>query len=180
MAGKRRNLFLYLTLACFLGLIAIFIFDGYMGLYDTMRINAGEFEQKIEPDFWLQQDSDGRLWSTGITRGETAFFRYEIDNRRFSAYQANLDVSVWRSQEKVQDLVSQQVSIPAFDKREIEWAVDTAEFAPADAPLEQRYNYTVIIKLGEIERRTVLYINYPYEPQPPRVIPTPPGRMEES
>ena len=177
MSGKRRNLFLYLTTASFLGLIAIFIFDGYIGLYDTLRINAGEFEQKIEPDFWLQQDRYERLWSTGTNRGEAVFFRYEIDNRRFSSYQADIEVSVWHSQEKIQDLVSQQVTVPAFAKREIEWAIDTSELAPADAPLEQRYNYTVIIKSGEIERRTVLYINYPY--QPPKPLPIPPGQIRE-
>ena len=167
-------------MATFLGLIAIFILDGYIGLYDTLRINAGEFEQKIEPDFWLQPDRYERFWSTGTNRGETVFFRYEIDNRHFSSYQADIEVSVWHSQEKIQDLVLQQVTIPAFAKQEVEWAIDTAELAPADAPLEQRYNYTVVIRMGEIERRTVLYINYPYQSQPPKPIPTPPERIQEN
>ena len=40
MAAERRNLFLYLTLACFLGIIAIFIFDGYVGIYDTIYVTS--------------------------------------------------------------------------------------------------------------------------------------------
>jgi len=47
----RRYLFLYLTLACFFGLVAIFIVDGYIGIYDTLYITAGEREQTIEADF---------------------------------------------------------------------------------------------------------------------------------
>ena len=48
MATKRRNLFLYLTIACFFGLIAIFIVDGYMGIYDILYVTTGEYEEKID------------------------------------------------------------------------------------------------------------------------------------
>ncbi|GAI56646.1 unnamed protein product, partial [marine sediment metagenome] len=43
----RKNLFLYLTLACFFGLIAIFIVDGYLGIYDTIYVTAGEQEERV-------------------------------------------------------------------------------------------------------------------------------------
>ncbi len=169
MATKRKNLYLYLTLACFIGLIAIFIVDGYMGIYDTMYITAGEREQKIESDFWLRGDSP---WSTGVNEGEKIFFRYELDNRRFSSYTADIEVSVWHSQEKVLDLISQPMSIAAFDKGRLEWAVDTAELLPSVIPPEQRYEFTVIIKRGEIERKVIVYINYPA--YPPKPVPVPP------
>ena len=170
MSTKRRNLFLYLTLACFLGLVAIFIVDGYMGIYDTLYITAGEQEQKIEHDFWLRQD---RFWSTGVNRGETAFFRYEVDNRQFSSYEANVDVSVWHSQEKVRDLTSQPISLAAFDKGQLEWVMDTTEFLPGDIPPEQGYQYTVVIQRGEVERRIIVYINpVPYVPKSPIPVPS--------
>jgi len=173
MATKRRNLFLYLTLACFFGLIAIFIVDGYMGIYDTIYITAGEREQTIEPDFWLRQD---RIWSTGTSWGEKVFFRYEVDNRQFSTYSADIEVSVWHSQEKVRDLLSQQILISAFDKGQLEWVLDTEEILPESIPLEQRYDYTVIIKRGEIERKIIVNVNpitYPPE-YPAKVVPVPP------
>ena len=170
MATKRRNLFLYLTLACFFGLIAIFIVDGYMGIYDTVYITSGEREQKIESDVWQRGD---KFQSGGVDRGEKAFFRYEVDNRQFSSYTADIEASVWRMQEKVRDLISQPISINAFDKGQLEWVIDTTEILPSDALPEQSYEYTVIIKRGEIERNVILYINpVPYlikpAPAPPR------------
>ena len=164
MATKRRNLFLYLTLACFFGLLAIFIIDGYLGIYDTITITAAEREQKIEPDVWLEQD---RFWSTGIDRGEKALFSYEVDNRQFSSYEADIWVSVWRAQEKLLDVTSQSMMIGPFDKGQMEWVIDNNEIVPADIPPEQNFEYTVIIKRGEIERKVIVYINpVPYVPKP--------------
>jgi len=144
-----------------------------MGIYDTVYVTAGEYEQKIEADFWLRQD---RIWSAGVTWGEKAFFRYEVDNRQFSSYTADIEVSVWHSQEKVRDLISQQISVAAFDKRQLEWVMDTTELLPSAPTPEQRYEYTVIVKRGEIERKIIVYINqsaYPSE-YPAKPVPVPP------
>ncbi len=163
----RRNLFLYLTLACFVGLIAIFIVDGYLGVYDTIYVTAGEREQPIKPDFWLRGDYP---WSTGVNWNEKTFFRYEVDNRQFSSYTADIEVSVWRMQEKVLDVVSQPIVVAPFDKGQIEWVLDTAELKPGDIPPEQPYEFSVIINRGGTERRVILYINpqiYPIKPPIP-------------
>ncbi len=48
--SMRKNLFLYLALACFVGLIAIFVVDGYMGIYDTVYITTGKQEYKVDAD----------------------------------------------------------------------------------------------------------------------------------
>ena len=167
MATKRRDLFLYLTLACFLGLIAIFIVDGYMGVYDTVYLTTGEREQKIDADAWRYGTN---YRSAGVNRGEKTFFRYEIDNRRFSSYSANIEVSVWRSQEKISDLGTHPIFIGAFDKQEVTWAVDAAAILLPDALPEQSYEYTVLIKRAEIERNIILSINpaaYPTIKPPP-------------
>ena len=169
MATKRRNLFLYLTLACFFGLIAIFIVDGYMGIYDTVYITAGEREQKIEPDTWQRQD---RFWSAGVNRGEKVFFRYEVANRQFSSYTADIEVSAWRMQEKVRDLAAEPIAIAAFDEGQVEWVIDATELLPEDIPPEQSYEFTVIIKRGEIERNIIVRINpVPYQVKPAPVPP---------
>ena len=175
----RRNLFLYLALACFVGLIAVFVVDGYIGIYDTVYVTAGEREETIEPDFWLRQEK--RIWSVGANREGKVSFRYEVDNRRFSSYTADVEVSVWHSQQKVRDVTSQQVVIAAFDKGQLEWVVDNTELLPTDIPPEQGYQYTVIIKRGKIERRIIVNINpapYPLKPAPvyPKAIPPPPPR----
>jgi hypothetical protein len=166
MTTKRRNLYLYLTLACFFGIIAIFIVDGYLGIYDTIYITAGEREQKIESDAWQRDDP---FWSSGLTRGEKAFIRYEIDNRLFSHYEADVEVSVWRMQEKVSDVLSQHVVVGAFNKGQVQWEIDTTKLLPLDAPPEQGFDYTLTIRRGETERNIVLYVNpspYPVNPVP--------------
>jgi len=169
MAIKRRSIYLYLTLICFFGIIAIFIVDGYMGIYDTVYITAGEREQKIESDVWQMNDP---YWSSGIARGEKAFVSYEVDNRRFSGYEADIDVSVWRMQNKVSDVLFQHIAVGSFDKVKVEWEIDTTELLPPDAPPEQSFDYTLKIKHGEVERNIILYINP--SPYPAKPLPAPP------
>jgi len=172
MATRRKKLFLYLTLACFFGLIAIFIVDGYMGIYDTIYITAGEQEEKVEPDSWLRLGVENAYYVSADWE-EKIFFRYEVDSRRFLSYTADIDVSVWHSQEKVFDLVSQHMQIGAFDKGQLEWVVDTAELLPSDIPPEQSYEFTVIIKRGQVERNIIVYINPRTYPSGAKVVPTP-------
>jgi len=163
MAIKHKNLYLYLTLLCFVGLIAIFIVDGYLGVYDTLYVPAGEREQKVEADQWLQWSQWGRA---EVGWGEKALFRYEVDNRQFSTYKADIAVSVWHSQQKVRDLLSQPMSIAPFDKGQMEWTIDTKELLPSGITTEKGYEFTVIIKRGEIERKVIVYM-YPLQLPPP-------------
>lgn len=93
-----------------------------------------------------------------------------MDNRWFSAYTADIEVSVWRGQEKVLDLIAQQISVLAFDEGQVEWVIDTTELLPSDVPPEQRYDYTLIIKRAEIEREIIVHINPPANP-PDRPVP---------
>ena len=171
MATWKRNLFLYLALACFVGIVAIFVVDGYLGVYDTIYVTASEREQKVEPEFQVRGDYP---WSTSVNRDEKAFFRYEVDNRFFSQYSTILEVSVWRMQEKVLDMVSQPIAVAPFDKAEIEWVLDTGELKPADIPAEQGYQYSVVIERGDIQHTIILYVNpspFPKAPLPAEVIP---------
>ncbi len=150
MAVKHKNLYLYLALACFLGIIIIFIFDGYMGVYDTLIIKAGEYEEEIEADEWTQRD--GGFSTTAVNWGEKAFFSYKVDNRRFSSYTADIEVSLWHEQEKVYDIMAQPISVASFDSTELEWVLDMAELVPDSVGPDQVYEFTVVIKMGEIER----------------------------
>jgi hypothetical protein len=177
----RRNLFLYLALACFVGLIAIFVVDGYLGNYDTIYITAGEQEYRVEVDVWARTwptyaptpiqygpISEGAYAPAGgvkgfyimpANRGDKISFRYEVDNRLFSTYNADIEVSVWHSQEKVRDVISKPMSLTSFGKGELEWVVDNTELVPGDILPEQSYEYSIIIKRGEIERRIVVSVN---------------------
>lgn len=138
-----------------------FFVDGYMGLYDTLYITAGEREQKVELYHWLKGDG---AWTGGAQWGGKVFFRYEISNRRFSSYSADIEVSLWRSQENVRDLISQHVQITSFDEGKLEWVLDTVELEPGGIPLlTQPYKYSIVLKSGEMERELRFYI---YAPPP--------------
>ena len=159
MATKRRRLYLYLALACFLVFILTSFVDGYMGVYDTLYITSDEREQKVEHYQWLRRGGVG----TGDARwGEMAFFRYEIENRGFSTYSADAEVSLWHDKEKVRSLVSQQMQIARFDKAKLEWVLDTVELEPEGPPPPYYpYVYYVIIKSNGIERELKFYILEP-------------------
>ncbi|MDD4875691.1 MAG: hypothetical protein PHQ86_00950 [Dehalococcoidales bacterium] len=152
----KKYLYLYLTIACFLGLIALFVIDGYMGIYENILITSGEQEQKIEPDLWLQKDG---VYSTWTNLDENVFFSYEIANRRFSSYSAEIEVSLWQSQEKLFDLVSEDIQIGAFSTGRIEWVVNTEKLNIDDNTLSKSYQYSIIIKREQLERRIILNIN---------------------
>jgi hypothetical protein len=167
MAVQRRNLFLYLTLICFIGIILIFIFDGYMGVYDSVSVTAGEFPQNIEADQWQQHERYGYWPSVYVERGNSVDFDYRVDNHRFSIYMADVDVTLWRSQQKLSDLLTEKLTVKSFDSGQVKWSLDTAKIVPADFPPEQSYDCTVVINRGEIERRIIINVNpAPYSPKP--------------
>lgn len=153
----RKGLFLYLALACFLALIAIFITDGYMGVYDTTYITVGEQQQVIEPDYWLQPyppQPPGITYYISAEWGQKLFFRYEIDNRRFSPYSTLIQASVWQENEKLLDLFSGEKSIEPFDKVSVEWTLSAGDLGQPVAGTSSQY--TVKISYGEVERDIVV------------------------
>jgi len=177
MAVKRRYLFLYLAIACIAGLIAIFVVDAYLGVYDTIYVTVGEYEQKIEAAYWQQPEGFWptgyeNAWPIGATVGQKITFRYEIENHQFSTYSTPVQASVWKENEKVDDLFSGDVSIGRFGKEVVEWSLATEEL-PGLIP-GWPAQYTVKINLGDIERKIILDLYYPEAPptpQPPKIVP---------
>ena len=167
MVKKPRRLFLYLAIACFAGLVAIFVVDGYMGIYDTLYVTVGEYEQKIEADFWERYDNN--VWYTGARAGEKVAFRYEIENHQFSTYSTLIQASVWQENEKLIDLFSEDKSIEPFEKVTVEWTLSTEDLGVSFEPGGYA-QYTVRIGYGEVERRVIVDFYYPEEGLP-KVVP---------
>jgi hypothetical protein len=167
MAVKRRYLFLYLAIACFAGLVAVFIVDAYLGVYDTIYVTTGEYEQKIEADYWQRPESAWptqyeNAWPIQATVGDQIPFRYEIENHRFSTYSTLVQASVWKENEKVTDLFSGDVSIGRFGKATVTWSLATEEL-PGLTP-GWPAQFTIKINRGGIERKIILSLNYPEAP----------------
>jgi len=172
MAAKRgKNLYLYLALACFAGIIAIFIVDGYFGLYDTLYVTAQEREQVIEPDYWQQPWVKEQGYGIGAEWGEPVYFRYEIVNRGFSTYSASLEAAVWKGGEKIVHLLDESVSLAPFEEVTVEWTLQAEELAETGFGVGE---YTVQIRRGEVERKVVMSLYerpVDYKEIPPRALP---------
>jgi hypothetical protein len=167
--ANRKNLYLYLALGCFVAIIAIFV-HGYMGIYDTAYVTAGGWEQPFDWHWWQR----GWTAHVGARWGETVHFRYEIENRRFSSYFTPVQASVWKENEKVLDLLSEDKSIEPFDKVVVEWTLDSEQlqaqgFGPG--------TYTVRIERKEVEREIrVSFHDERHEDVIPPIPPPPPFR----
>jgi len=169
---KLKYIYLYLTLACFLGIILIFIFDGYMGVYDTLIMDNGQYPQTIEADQW-SEERYGYLASTGVERGGRVDFTYTVENHRFSTYNADIEISFMQNQERVADIITEALTIDSFDEGELTWFLDTSEIIPADYPLEQSYNVNMVISREEIERKVLINIYpSPYASKPVLIEPS--------
>ncbi|MBA7485983.1 hypothetical protein ES707_21535 [subsurface metagenome] len=165
----RRNFFLYLTLACFVGLIAIFVFDGYMGLYDTLHITTGEYEQTVEADHWDRYRDYKPLVETAW--GDKALFSYEVNNRRFSSYVTAIQVSVWKEDAKIIDIMDEDRSIEPFDEAKVDWTLASQELEKVGLGID---NYTVKINHGDVERKIIVRFYSLEESGSPKILPPPP------
>lgn len=156
---KNKTLYLILAIACFIGIILIFFFDGYVGLYDTLTMDSGEQIQSINFD---QKNSGGRdsfipqLYPN--TSGNVSL-SYEIDNRNFSSYRSDIVVSIWRNQVKVADVFTGAVDVGAFKKDTVNWTIDTQDYVSQNAT--DGTSYTLEIKRGDILRKVIFYIPIP-------------------
>ena len=146
----RRYLFLCLALVCFVGLVAIFMVDGYLGIYDTLYVTAEEYEQKIEPEFWLREHW---VWSTGVSWDEKVFFRYEVDNRQFSPYSTTIKTTVWKENAKITELLAEDKVVKSFDKMTVEWTLDPKELESRGFSEGQ---YTIKIERNGVERKIIV------------------------
>jgi hypothetical protein len=172
-AKNKSSLYLCLALVCFAGVLAIFVVDGYLGIYDTLYITVQEREQVIEPDYWEQRwVKDGfEGYSLGARWGESIPFRYQIDNRSFSTYSVDVEVSVWSGGQKViVPLDKTEVSVAPFKKAMVDWTLrfgDLEETSPVSGEYRE---YTVRIRRGEIERKIIVSY-YPESPVYPEKVP---------
>ena len=163
---NRSRLYLYLALVCFVGILAIFVADGYLGVYDTVYITFGEREQKIEAYSWQEQWVKEQGYSVGTSWGEAISFKYKIDNRTFSTYEADVEASVWKSGVKIIQLLDERVSVAPFKAVTVDWKLRAEDLGEVGLATGESREYTVRIGLGEAERKIVIsyYVPVPGYP----------------
>jgi len=138
--AKVKNLGLYIGLLCTIGIMAVFFFDAYIGVYDTLYVTERGWEFEIAFDRPYPQYIGG-----DEDYGETISFSYEITNHRFKEYDTYIEASVWRGKEKNITLFSANKSIKPFENITIEWVLETEK-------LEPNTNYLLKIKTVDFER----------------------------
>jgi hypothetical protein len=156
MTAKHNSLYLFLALACFVGIILIFVFDGYMGVYDTLAMDNGQFQQTVEGDQWARQEKYGGFVSVPVERGGRIDFTYTVENHRFTEYSADIKITLWQNKAQIGDIgfiPDEPLIIPAFNKKELTWSITPDYIIPADYPAEQSYNVNMEIKRGDIVRQ---------------------------
>jgi hypothetical protein len=158
MSGKYKYLYLYLALACLLGIILIFVFDGYMGIYDTLTVKSGEMPLVITADQWQVRGDSGYLPSTSAIYGENVTFSYQLDNHRFSSYQTDISISLWRNQTRLADLLATTVTAKAFGKGQVDCSFDTTQFASMVLTSGTSADFTLVIQRGDIQRKIIIYV----------------------
>jgi hypothetical protein len=163
MAAKPKNLYLYLAAACFIGIILIFVFDGYMGLYDTLSVNTGEQPQTIAPEQWSESEENNNPVSLWPFSGGNLTFSYEVANRRFSAYLAEISISVWKNHVKVADILSTDVNISAFKNETVTWVIDPLVIMAGITVKDNQF--TLEITNGSIKRSIIVHYSLDNIPQ---------------
>lgn len=153
---KTTNLYLYLALACFGGILTIFVVDGYFGIYDTVFIAAQEHEQRIEPDYWQQPWVNEQGYRMGTSWGEPTYFKYRIENRTFSDYKTKVEVSVWKGGEKIKQLLDEDISVAPFKDTVLNWRLKTEDLGEMEPEVGGYKEYTVRVRLDRVERRIIM------------------------
>jgi hypothetical protein len=158
MEAGHKSLYLYLALACFLGIILIFIFDGYMGVYDTVIMDKGTSVRTVEADQWSDEANTSYYTRLDIRTSNHVAFTYEIQNRTFFTYSADVEVIVEHEQRQIAVLLFQPIEVSAFSEEQLEWELNTVEFVPAGLSSDQRCDLLLLINRGEVERQIPVYV----------------------
>jgi hypothetical protein len=165
----RKFLFLYLAVVCFLAVVGIFVFDGYLGVYDSATVKTGERTEEIKADSW-QERSPHYISSRA---DQSVFFSYHVDNRWFTTRETTIAASLWQENQKVSDLISETREIKPFDRMTLDWTLD-----PTGLVLDksQREQFTVRIEQNGTVREIITSFHNPETGLSGVKIPPPPER----
>jgi hypothetical protein len=155
----RRNLYLYLALACFLGIVLIFLFDGYLGLYDSLAASNGSYQQEVPVEEWQNPDRYGGPYGMSLDQNGYLDFTYKVANRRFAGYSAEVVVTLTDINGVKSELLRQTLSAGAFQTGELTWTLQGADLLPASTPQNVNPSVTLTIQRGSETRVISLYIN---------------------
>ena len=89
-----------------------------------------------------------------------------MNNRKFSTLSTTIQVSVWKENEKITNLLAEDKVVKPFDKTTVEWTLDSKELESLGFSEGQ---YTVKIERDGVERKIIVGYHIEY---PPKAVPT--------
>src|SRR3972149_3696929 len=148
--GKQtgRNVYLYLALACFLGIVLIFLFDGYLGVYDSLKADNGNYVQEIPTEQWQNPGRFGPSFSMGIDEAGYLNFTYRVDNRRFTGYSEPVVVTATDTAGATTELLRENLTAGAFGQGEVTWTIRGSDVVPAGAAPTLTFHVRLTIQPG--------------------------------
>ena len=152
---RRINLWLLLAVVCFLGIIAVFFIDGYMGLYYRVRVETPVNTFEIPPEFWEESGKAiPSYYFSDVSRNDLIRFQLVVENRRFTDSQIDLDISLWEGGREIQKLLTRSDNIAAFEPSQpYEWEIDTSQLDVLDEV--SGTSYIIKINGNGVERRLI-------------------------
>ncbi|MFH1638709.1 MAG: hypothetical protein ABIB93_00055 [Chloroflexota bacterium] len=163
----RKNLFLYLALACFAAILAILVSRGYLGVFDTVQITTRGNQTALKPDETGLRFPQSTIYATW---GEKISFVYELENRQFSPYETRIEATLKdESQHDPLVLFSQDKKMAPFQKLEMVWSISPEVLETRGFREGQ---YTIEVKRAGVVQKTIL-VYYSPEPKPPYYVPVP-------
>ena len=153
---KSRTVYLYLAILCFIGILLIFVFDGYMGRIRTLEIENGRYTQ-IYDEQWMENRPELWVPSFSSEPGDTITFTYTVENKLFSSYKEDFRAYMEKYPETL--YAEDVIKAGAFGSDSVTWVINTDEILPPSYSPDTQYTFNLIMQDGdeEIELTITIY-----------------------
>ena len=158
-AEKHRFLYLYLALACFVGILLIFVFDGYMGRYITLNMDNGRYSQLLESGWWEVEEKYAGYNSFSGERDDVFTFTLKLENRCFTSFSEPVHVSLQDVSGNGPEIFEGMLEADAFGKAEVSWKLPAADLVPTDFAPDSYLTTNMVIQIGEYKGSIKLQIH---------------------
>lgn len=134
---RKKNLSLFVSIFCIIGILSIFFFDAYLGIYDSLSYTDGEHTRELIGERYVR--------NIYTNHGNKLHFEYEITNNNFKDHETHVVVTVFISGDEILILHSSVITVESFDSVTVGWILDSSQ-------LNSDVNYYLEIDTVEHQR----------------------------
>lgn len=134
---RKDNLSFFVGLLCIIGILSIFFFDAYIGIYDSLTYTDGEHTRDLIDNRHVR--------SIYTSHGKDLYFEYEITNNGFKDHETHVTVTMFIGGDETLTLHDSVITIGPFDSVSVNWKLESSR-------LEGNINYYMNIDTIEYQR----------------------------